>query len=286
MPVLPEPYVTDLTVLQVSTSDHYGGAQSVAFNLFQHYRARGLRSYLAVGRKREEDRNVVVISNWKSRGTWERSWLRLQRWAAIRGLRIIRRLARSLANPIEVISAMRGVEHFNYPGTRHLLDLVPRRPDVVHCHNLHGGYFDLRYLPEFSHQIPTLLTLHDAWLLGGGCIHSFDCDRWRTGCGRCPQLSSRPPFRADGTARNWRRKAGIYERSRVFVATPCHWLLRKVEQSELASAVVEGRVIPNGVDLTCFSPGDRRAARTAIGLPADAAILLRRLLVALTLGEV
>jgi glycosyltransferase involved in cell wall biosynthesis len=58
------------------------------------------------------------------------------------------------------------------------------------------------------------------------------------------------------------------------VATPCRWLLRKVEQSALAPAVVEARVIPNGVDLTCFRPGDRRAARNVLGLPADAAILL------------
>ena len=58
------------------------------------------------------------------------------------------------------------------------------------------------------------------------------------------------------------------------MATPCRWLLRKVEQSELSSGIVEGRVIRNGVDLTCFCPGDRRAARQALRLPADAVILL------------
>jgi hypothetical protein len=37
-----------------------------------------------------------------------------------------------------------------------------------------------------------VLTLHDAWLLSGHCAHSFDCERWKTGCGECPDLTIPP----------------------------------------------------------------------------------------------
>jgi len=70
-----------------------------------------------------------------------------------------------------------------------------------------------------------------------------------------------PAITRDATAYNWRWKREIYAKSRLYVATPSRWLMRKVEQSILASAIIEAKVIPNGVDLTVFHPGDRREAR-------------------------
>ncbi|MEW6301095.1 MAG: glycosyltransferase [Thermodesulfobacteriota bacterium] len=50
--------------------------------------------------------------------------------------------------------------------------------------------------------------------------------------------------------------------------------MEKVEQSILAPAIVEARIIPTGVDLTVFRSADKRATRTALGLPQDAKVLL------------
>jgi len=50
--------------------------------------------------------------------------------------------------------------------------------------------------------------------------------------------------------------------------------MRKVEQSMLAPAVVEARVIPNGVDLSVFHPADRQAVRATLDIPQDARVLL------------
>jgi len=154
------------------------------------------------------------------------------------------------------------------------------QPDVVHCHNLHGGwlerggYFDLRALPWLSRRVPTMLTLHDTWLLSGHCAYTLGCDRWKTGCGRCPDLSIYPALTRDGTAHNWKVKQSIYADSRLYIATPSRWMMRQVEQSMLAPAVVEARVIPNGVDANVFRPGEKGEARASLGLPQDAAVLL------------
>ena len=42
----------------------------------------------------------------------------------------------------------------------------------------------------------------------------------------------------------------------------------------MAPAVIESRVIPNGVDLDVFCPGDRAAVRAKLNLPQEADVLL------------
>jgi glycosyltransferase involved in cell wall biosynthesis len=180
----------------------------------------------------------------------------------------------SFGEPQRFLNKCQGVEDFEFPGTVSLLECAPHRPDVVHAHNLHGEYFDLRYLRWLSREVPVALTLHDAWLLSGHCAHSFDCERWKIGCGHCPDLTIYPAVHRDATAYNWRRKQEIYAKSRFYVATPSKWLMRKVEESMLAPAILEARVIPNGVELAVFHPADRKAIREALGIPQDARVLL------------
>ena len=265
-----------LRILQVSTYDTIGGAERVAWNLYRAYLARGLDSWLAVGHKRGGDPDVLQIPNQDERGRWTRLWQQLGTSldSRIPGAATIARLAAAVGEPGRTLDARRGVEDFRFPGTWRLLNLTAKRPNVVHCHNLHGRYFDLRALPWLSAQAPVLLTLHDAWLLSGHCAHSLGCERWRIGCGHCPDLTLDPPVRRDATAYNWRRKHEIFERSRLYVATPSAWLMRKVRDSMFATALVGSRVIPNGVDLEMFHPSDRRAARAALGIHDETRVIL------------
>jgi glycosyltransferase involved in cell wall biosynthesis len=268
-----------LRILQVSTSDSVGGGHIIPWNLFRSYRARGYGSWLAVGRKLSSDSDVLLIPRREPQRSWCRLWLTLSGHLGFFGGRVrgawrLADVARALAEPRRWFDEYRGIEDFHFPGSWQLLRLGPKSPDVVHFHNLHGGYFDLEALPWLSRELPVVLTLHDAWLLSGHCAHSLDCERWKAGCGRCPDLSLYPAVRRDATAYNWRRKQRIYAGSRLYVATPSRWLMDRVAQSMLASATVEARVIPNGVDLSVFRPADKRQARAALQLPEDAKILL------------
>jgi glycosyltransferase involved in cell wall biosynthesis len=102
----------------------------------------------------------------------------------------------------------------------------------------------------------------------------MDCERWKTGCGSCPDLTLYPAIRRDSTARNWKRKQKIYQKCQLHVSTPCHWLMKRVEQSMLSPTVIDQRVIPNGVDLSIFHPSDSLQVRAELELPADAIVLL------------
>jgi len=265
----------NLNILQVSTCDIASGVEKVAWNLFKAYPQRGHTSWFAVGRKRSDDPRVLIIPNDESRPRWTRLCYKLQERLQRLGVRGATRVGGWLAllgEPERLLNKCRGIEDFHFPGTASLLKLPLHRPDVVHAHNLHGEYFDLRCLPRLSQEVPVVLTLHDAWLLSGHCAHSFDCERWRFGCGQCPDLTIYPPVLYDNTARNWERKRDIFQRSRLYISAPSQWLMDKVRQSIVQAE--EYRVIPNGVDLTVFHPGDQKAARARIGLPDDAAVIL------------
>jgi len=264
-----------LNILQVNTADTGGGAERVVYNLLQAYSDLGHNSWLAVGAKRSNHSAVFEICN--SRFPAWTSFCRSfdkKLESVFRKAPRLWRVAPFLEHPPREIKRFLGIEVFDYPGSRRIAKLPPQRPDVIHYHNLHDGYFDLRALPRLSRETPAVFTLHDAWLLSGHCAHSFDCDRWKTGCGSCPNLGIYPSIERDATAYNWRQKQKIFAQSRCYVSTPSQWLMSKVQQSILAPAVVEARVVHNGVDLRVFKPGDRESARRSLGISPNTRIVL------------
>ena len=274
-----------MRILQVNTYDIGGGAEAVARNLHRVYRDSGHISWLAVGSKIDTASSVLLIPNDPYRKRWAKTWIAIGNLTShligkIRGVSLLRTILQIyIGQPGRVWNSWQGKEDFDFPGTWRLLAMPTERPDVVHCHNLHGNwpnsvYFDLCFLPTLSQQVPVVLTLHDAWMITGHCAHSFKCERWKKGCGNCPDLTIPPAAYADATRYNWRRKRDVYARSRLYVVTPSQWLMDKVEESILLPGVVQKKVIPNGVDLSIFHPEDKATARASVGIMGDIKVLL------------
>ena len=83
-------------------------------------------------------------------------------------------------------------------------------PDLVHIHNIHGYWADLRTIINFlkKEKIKVIWTLHDYWLLTGRCAN-FDHNsgsKWLTGCGSCQFLDAYPATLYDRSAGNYIRK--------------------------------------------------------------------------------
>ncbi len=269
-----------LRIAQLSMAAAGGGAEKVARSLHAAFRSYGQSAELWVGRARptpEHDIHVIDQAGGSQdrRAIWQaESWLRARAGRMPGALRIAR-LLRHLAVPGSAASWRSGAEDFAFPGIWGLeRKWRSSPPDVIHAHNLHGEYFDLRALPALSRLAPLALTLHDQWLLTGHCAHDFNCGRWRTGCGHCPDLSIYPAISRDDTAANWQRKRDIYRQSRFFVAAPSQWLLDRAAQSPLQDGIVERRLIRIGIDRDVFYPGDREAVRRRLNLPLDAAIVM------------
>ena len=266
-----------MKILQVSTSDLAGGAERSARNLAEAFRARGHESWLAVGRKTTDDPYTFAIPNDAHRNAAVRVLDRVRAHRVlpkVRGAGRATSALRLLAEPRRTFAVEQGREDFDFPGTRRLLELGPSRPDVVHLHNLHGGYFDLRELPRLSRAVPTVLNVRDGWLFSGHCAFPLGCERWKSGCGDCPDLTLYPAVKRDATDFNWARKRAILAGSRVYVTTPSEWMMARVRESIVAPAAVDTRVIPNGVDTRVFRPGRSAAARGVLGISPGARVLM------------
>ena len=268
-----------LRILQVNTRDIRGGASQVSWNLHQSYGSLNQNAWMAVGRRFRNVLRVVEIPNNAAKPFYARHLLKIADnldsvSGGSRPKSLLREILCILAEPQRFLDAFRGVEDFNHPGTWKLLELIPEPPNILHCHNLHGGYFDLRALPWLNQKLPIVVTLHDTWLFSGHCSHFFDCQRWKIGCGQCPDLSIYPAIRRDSTAFNWRRKQRISKSTSLYLATPSRWLMDKVQQSLLMPNAIECRVIPNGVKLSTFHPADKKMVRSALDIPLAAKVLL------------
>jgi glycosyltransferase involved in cell wall biosynthesis len=271
------PFKDSYRILQISTNDSVGGAARVALNLHHRYRARGINACMAVGKNLQmDDPAIFEIPNDQYRSTFAKQLLkkaaRLEK-ANRRGYWRFGQLLRAVAEPQRWYENWQGVEDFNFPATHHLLKLG-NHPDLIQCHNLHGNYFDLRSLPRLSHKVPMVFTLHDAWLLSGHCAQHQDCERWKTGCGQCPDLTLYPKVRKDRTHPNWLRKREIFRNSKLYVITPSRWLMDQVEQSILAEGIIRSKIIPYGIDLSHFCSGDRQESRAKLGLDHNRFIVL------------
>ena len=147
----------------------------------------------------------------------------------------------------------------NKKETRILLAWIDKiKPDVIHMHNIHNHYVNVRMLLEYiaERQIPCVLTMHDCWTFTGHCAY-FDysgCERWKTGCHNCPNLKAYPKTFAliDPSSWNYEHKRKLFEPLNITFVSPSQWLCELQKQSFLKDKPC--KVINNGVDTTIFKP--------------------------------
>jgi glycosyltransferase involved in cell wall biosynthesis len=264
-------------IIQVNLQADRGGDGRIVSTLHRKYRERGYPARLFVGRGSVTQNGEAHIPNDDYRPPWAQ---------AVGGLASARPGDRShpsmlrkslpwIAEPRQRWRIHEGFEDFEFPATLPFLsDALRDRPAILHLHNLHGGYFDLRALPALNRLAPVFLTLHDEWTYTGHCAHSTSCDRWTQGCGSCPDLTTYPAIPKDRTAQNFDLKRRIFAQTRIHLTTPSHWLMERAQRSLLSPAIEEARVIPNGIDTDVFHSGDAEEDRLQLDLPLGAKILL------------
>lgn len=133
-------------------------------------------------------------------------------------------------------------------------------PDVIHLHNIHGYYVNMKILFEYiaAKDIPVVWTFHDCWPFTGHCPYysNINCERWKTGCYQCPKKGQHPAsYLLDNSSYNYKMKKKLFHLPRKMVITPVsEWLSKQVRESFLKDVEIE--TVYNGVDLEIFKPRD------------------------------
>ncbi|UCF33453.1 MAG: glycosyltransferase [Phycisphaerales bacterium] len=145
--------------------------------------------------------------------------------------------------------------------------------DLIHMHNIHGHYFSMDALPLLAKRAAFFWTFHDFFPITGGCAFPYECRRWLSHCGDCPQLGRYPLVTEfDRTQRMQTIKRGAFRDLPVTIITPSEHLGRAVRESGVFAQAAY-HVIPYGVDTDLFRP-DRAGARQALDLGLDEPVVL------------
>lgn len=244
----PEAGRRPLQVVHFSTADNDGGSGRSAYRIHSGLRAAGHTSRMLVGYKVTDDPDVDTV--------WGRARLRA---ADIVADAATRRLGLQYA----VVPSSYRVRRHPWLAS----------PDIIQLFNLHGAYFTPRLLPWLSARAPLVWRLSDMWAATGHCAYAGACEKWRTGCGGCPDLESYPGVGRDFTASLWRMKDRIYSRLRMTLVAPSSWTERIARESPLLNRFPVVR-IPNGLDTRVFQPLDQVAARRVLGIPEQGTAIL------------
>ena len=149
-----------------------------------------------------------------------------------------------------------------------------READILNFHVIHGQFFSYLALPFLTKNKPAVFTVRDMWPLTGHCAVSYDCERWKTGCGNCPYPSAPPalPTKRDSTHMEWKLKSWAYRQSRLTVVTLSRRMTEQARQSMLGHFPIHH--IPNGVDTEAYRPLDPALGRTVLGIPPGKKVLM------------
>jgi len=244
-------FLNDMRILLVNTYEHKGGAAIAAHRAFEGLNEAGLEVAYLVQNRQSSDPSILISGNLLTR--------RLN-------------FLRPYIDFIRVLPMTRSRTLFS---TSPLPDQVPcviRRwnPDIVHLNWITGGFMRPESLLMMNR--PIVWTLHDMWAFTGGCHYTYSCNRYLTGCGRCPILHSRKDD--DLSARMFRRKANIYNQlDNLVIVTPSRWLASCVKDSPILGDK-KITVIPNGLDTKQFCPEEKLRARNLLSLPPDKKLIL------------
>ncbi len=137
-------------------------------------------------------------------------------------------------------------------------------PDILWLHNIHGYYINYEMLFEWIKTRPQMQvkwTLHDCWSFTGHCAFFTyaQCEKWKSGCENCPQLSMYPKSERDNSKDNYnRKKRSFIGVQNLSIVTPSNWLKDEVKKSFLSEYPVE--VVYNNINTEIFrkTPGDFR----------------------------
>ena len=124
--------------------------------------------------------------------------------------------------------------------TIELIDFIRNEKfNVVHLHNIHGYYLNIKLFFEELRKInvQVVWTLHDCWAFTGHCSHFSDinCNKWKFKCHSCPKTNNYPKsLFFDNSEYFFELKKELFSSYSFNIVTVSKWLIGLVNESFLS----------------------------------------------------
>lgn len=169
--------------------------------------------------------------------------------------------------------------YFSIIATLRLIHYMKKiRPDIVHLHNLHSNFINLKLLLGYlaKYKIATVITLHDCWFFTGRCFYYTinQCNQWQTKCHRCPNNDNTTPnWFFDRSEKMWKDKKRYFGKlDKLAVVGVSDWITEEGKKSFLSGAYKIMRIY-NWINLDIFKPKLETELRRSLGLEKDFVII-------------
>lgn len=163
----------------------------------------------------------------------------------------------------------------SYLSTKKLISYIESNNiDLVHLHNIHGYYLNLNFINYLKeNNYPVVWTLHDAWPFTGSCAYYFKCDKWKSGCGDCPNLKTYPKNYIDQSKNMWKKKNKLFSSGwDPVIITPSKWLADEAKKSFFKNHKI--KIINNGININKFKPRNTEGIRDELNIEQNKKIIL------------
>lgn len=239
-----------MKVLQVNSVFKQGSTGKIVYDIHQVLQEAQIESIVCYGRGRKEHESNV----------YKTSSELLAKFNALR-------------------SRFTGLQYNgSWIATNRLLKIIEReQPDIVHLQCINGYFVNIYRLLDYlkATNIRTVLTLHAEFMHTGSCGHAYDCEKWKSGCGHCPQLwLATKSYWFDRTHIAWRKmKAAMEGFENLTIVCVSKWLENRAKQSPIMQQY-SFEVIHNGIDTECvFKVTDYDELKQKHGLKDEKIIL-------------
>lgn len=225
-----------MKILHINTFDHQGGAETIAYALFKS----SSENTLLVRKKSVDEKGVIAF----------------EEDVQDKFFNLLTKLKWRFRPDLTFKKVFFLDEQFN--NTWKKLKKLPeyQEADIIHLHNIHGGYFDLSALQEIAAEKKIVWTLHDMWSMTGGEAHTFEDEKYKEGNGKTPYFHV-PPLNnpiVDRRQHYLELKKRIYVEiaSAITFVPVSSWLDKCLHDAYVWNNQLHSEVIYNGIDQHIF----------------------------------
>lgn len=152
-----------------------------------------------------------------------------------------------------------------------------RECDIIHLQMVQSNYFSILMIKYLAKGRKIFWTLHDPWALTGHCLHPAvtNCDRWRIGCGKCPNLRTQFSIPFDTTKLLHCLKRINFNNDKINIIVASNYMKVMVNESQMFKKGVIHK-IAFGIDRRKFYRRKREDSRSKFGINLDSFVIFFR----------